>query len=75
MKLDKTSENSIEQNKSHKIYAPMEQMSSNKEIPRRYFGDSSQLTNCTLDSGAMCHMTPKISIFCTKNTGRNGQKH
>ena len=50
----------------------MAQMSSNKEIPRRYFEDSSQLTNFTLDSGEMCHMTPEISIFGTKKTVRNG---
>ena len=26
----------------------------------RYFGDSLQLTNLSLDSGATCHMTPEI---------------
>ena len=38
-------------------------MSSKVESPRRDFGDRSQLTNCILDSGAMCRMTPEISDF------------
>ena len=38
-------------------------MSSNAGIPRRGFGDSSQLTNWILDSGGTCHMTPDISYF------------
>ena len=38
-------------------------MYSNVEIPRRDFGDSLQLTNWTLYSGVMCHMTPDISDF------------
>ena len=41
----------------------MEHMPSNVEIPKRYFGDSSQLTNWILDSGETCHMTPEISDF------------
>ena len=36
-------------------------MSSNKEGSRRYFGNSSQLTNWILDSGTTFHMTPQIS--------------
>ena len=36
---------------------------SNAEIHRRYFGDSSQLTNWILDSGEACHMTTEISDF------------
>ena len=28
-----------------------------------YFGDSLQLTNWVLDSGATCHMTPQVSYF------------
>ena len=36
---------------------------SNVEIPRRYFVDSSKLTNWILDSGATCHTSPKISDF------------
>ena len=38
-------------------------MYSNAEIPRRYFGDSLQLTNWDLDLGATCHMTPEIWNF------------
>ena len=38
-------------------------ISTNSEISRRYFGDSSQLTNWILGSGATCHMTPYISDF------------
>ena len=38
-------------------------MSTNAESFRRHFGDSSQLTNCILGSGATCHMTPDISDF------------
>ena len=41
----------------------MTRMYSNAESPRRYFGDSSQLTYCILDSGATCHMAPDISYF------------
>ena len=41
----------------------MAHMSSNAEPPRRYFGDSSQLTNGILDSGATCHTKPDISGF------------
>ena len=33
------------------------------EIPRINYGDSSQLTNFILDSGATCHMTPRILDF------------
>ena len=61
MKVDKTPGNSTEQNWSQKIYVSMAQMSSNIESPRRYFGDSLQLTNCILDSFVTCHVTPEIS--------------
>ena len=59
----KALENSTKQNESQKIYASMACMSSNAESPRRYFGDSSQLTNFILDSGGTCHMTLEISGF------------
>ena len=62
-KIDKTSENITYKIKSQKIYASMERMFSNAEIPRRYFGDRSQLKNWILDSGATCHMTPDILDF------------
>ena len=35
----------------------------NYEFPSRDFGDSSQLTNWILDSGATCNMTPQVSDF------------
>ena len=41
----------------------MARNSGNDECPNGNFGDSSKLTNCILDSGAMCHMTPEVSGF------------
>ena len=38
-------------------------MSCNDEFPSGNFGDSSQFTNCILDSGAACPMTPEVSDF------------
>ena len=38
-------------------------MSSNIGSPSRDFGDSSQMANLILDSGATCHMPPEISYF------------
>ena len=38
-------------------------MSGNFERPGRDFGDSLQLTNLVLDSGAMRHMTSQVSDF------------
>ena len=38
-------------------------MSDKGKCSSRYFGDSSQLTNWILDSGATCHMTPHVSGF------------
>ena len=40
-------------------------MSGNDECPSENYGDSSQLTNWILDSGATCHMTPDVSYFIT----------
>ena len=62
-KIDKISDNSIDQSESQKIYVYIAHMSCNAEIPRRYFGDRSQLTNLVLDSGVTCHMTQDISDF------------
>ena len=45
------------------MYTSMARMSNNAEIPRINYGDSSQMSNWILDSGATCHMTPKISDF------------
>ena len=41
----------------------MAHMSGNEKKSSRKFGDSSQLTNCILDSGATCHMTQEFSYF------------
>ena len=38
-------------------------MSNNDECPSGNFGDSSQLTNWILDSGATCPMTLEVSDF------------
>ena len=41
----------------------MASMPENDECTSENFGDSSQLTNWILDSGATCHMTPEVSDF------------
>ena len=38
-------------------------MSGNGKSSNRYLGESSQLTNWILDSGATCHMTLQVSYF------------
>ena len=38
-------------------------MSDNDECPSGNFGDSLQLTNWILNSGATCHMTTEVSDF------------
>ena len=38
-------------------------MYGNDKCPSGNFGDSSQLTNRILDSGATFHMTPEVSYF------------
>ena len=47
-------------NDDHKIYISMARMSVNYERKSEKYGDSSQLTNWILDSGAMCHMTTEV---------------
>ena len=47
----------------HKIYASMAQMSSDDKRKSGKYGDSLQLTNWILDSGATCHMTPEVTDF------------
>ena len=47
-----------ENNRDQKIYASMARMSVNDECPSGNYGDSLQLTNWVLDSGATCYMTP-----------------
>ena len=55
----KSGENKSDQNR----YASMALMSGSDECPSAKFGDSSQLTNWILDSGATCHMMPEVSDF------------
>ena len=62
-KIYKTLDNCTDQSDSQNMCASMSHMSSNTEIPWRYFGYSSQLTKWILDSGATCHITPEISYF------------
>ena len=38
-------------------------MSDNEKSPSTYFGDSLQVTNWVLDSGATCHMIPQVLDF------------
>ena len=59
---DRACENGKDNN-DHKIYAYMASMSSDDERKSVKYGDSSQLTNWILDSGATCHMTPEVSDF------------
>ena len=46
-----------------KVYASMARMSNDDKIENKDYGNSSQLTNCILDSGATCHMTPEVTDF------------
>ena len=46
-----------------KVYASMARMSNDDVSKNTYYGDSSQLTNWILDSGATCHMTPEVAYF------------
>ena len=55
--------NNGENNIDQKIYTSMGLMSSNGECSSENYGDSLQLTNWILDSGATCHMTPEVSYF------------
>ena len=41
----------------------MAQMSSDDKLENKDYGDSLQLTNWILDSGATCHMTPAVTDF------------
>ena len=52
--------NNGKNNSDQNIYASMTRMYYNDECPSGNFGDSSQLTNWILDSGATCHMTPEV---------------
>ena len=52
-----------EDNEDQKIYASIALMSSDDERKSVKYGDSSQLTNWILDSGARCHIMPEVSDF------------
>ena len=54
--------NNNKNNSDLKIYAYMARMSGNDYCPSVYFGESSQLTNWILYSGAICHMTAEVSF-------------
>ena len=58
----KECENSDNDNNQN-IYASMARMSDNDKRPSKYFSDSSQLTNCILDSGSTCHIIPQVTDF------------
>ena len=45
------------------MYASIAQMSSDDKRKSVKYGDSQQLTNWILDSGAKCHMKPEVSDF------------
>ena len=47
----------------HNIYASIAQMSSDDKRESKDYGDSLQLTNWILDSGATCHMTTEVTDF------------
>ena len=46
-----------------KVYASMARMSNDDVSENKDYGNSSQLTNWILDSGATCHMTPEVTDF------------
>ena len=46
-----------------KVYASMAWISSDDKRESKDYGDSLQLTNWILDSGATCHMTPEVTDF------------
>ena len=46
-----------------KVYASMARISNDDVSKNKDYGDSSQLTNWILDSGATCHMTPEVTDF------------
>ena len=56
-----------ENDDDHKIYASMARMSSDDERESIEYGDSLQLTNWILDSGATCHMTPEVTDFIPRS--------
>ena len=61
-KVNRAYDNSNDENEL-KVYASMARMSSDDKRESKDYGDSSQLTNWIWDSGATCHMTPKVTDF------------
>ena len=61
-KVNRACENGKD-NDDHKIYASMARMSIDDERKSGKYGDSLQLTNCILDSGATFYMTPEVTDF------------
>ena len=63
-KKDKEKGNSAKDNSDDeddlKVYASMARMWNDDVSKSKDYGDSSQLTNWILDSGATCHMTPEV---------------
>ena len=55
--------NNGKDNDDYNIYAYVARMSSDDEPKSVKYGDSSQLTNWILDSGATCHMMPEVLDF------------
>ena len=52
-----------EDSDDHKKYASIARIFSDDKRKSVKYGDSSQLTNCILDSEATCHMTPEVLDF------------
>ena len=61
-KVNRACDNSDDDN-DLKVYASMARMSSYDKRENKDYGDSLQLTNWNLDSGATCHMTPEVTDF------------
>ena len=61
-KCNRACDNSDDDN-DLKVYASMSRMSNDDKHENKYYGDSSQLTNWILDSGATCHMTLEVTDF------------
>ena len=46
-----------------KVYASMARIPNDDVTENKDYGDSSQLTNWILDSGATCHIMPEVTDF------------
>ena len=58
-----SSKDNIDDDDELKVYVSMARMSNDDLRENKYYGDSLQLTNWILDSGATCHMTPEVMDF------------